>query len=481
MRTPAVLTGAALVRAGLGFAFAVLAIRTIGSSSFGFFTLIWSFATAFQFMYGGINLALVSRIVNVRALTSAGSSTSASSWMTAAMTITVMTVLVLACLSVLAWMLRIGPGEWPAVVPVCLAMLALQLTTSWALACAEGHGNVQSCALIGLIALGALCMALGACAVFSMQLSRAEFLALCLTCHGLECATALVLGVGAVWPGERVRPSIKQVASLLGTGASLQAANLVGFFLDPFTKGVLLHYVGPAAVAAFDVTMKLGWGLNSVFTSYARLFLQFPAADHAGRITALRQAARYTWVPALLISAIVVAAAPPFIATLTQQPTTLLASGMLLAMATGLLMIIAAPAYISLVAFQDHVFILRNQAILATGNVAGALLLVPLLGFLGAFLGAVLATTLNLWLISTRLPRHMPTFDGLSALASGLGLRLAVGATLLGSAWASYGAASTELSAPIALAVLIIATTALAREPVVRVTFDRVATRLMPK
>ena len=136
---------------------------------------------------------------------------------------------------------------------------------------------------------------------------------LVLAFHIAAGTTALAAGTAWTQLAGMGKPMwhVGTVRKLLVGGFSTQAANMVSFFLDPWSKSVLALYLGPASVAVFDLSMKVGWGLNSVFSAYSRLFLQIPPSDQERRIYSLTQAADLTWAPLALVGAIVVTLLPP--------------------------------------------------------------------------------------------------------------------------------------------------------------------------
>ena len=466
LRLAPLLTASAFVRAGLGLAFSVLAIQIVGARSFGYFSLAWAFCAAFLFMYTGINAVLVAALVETRA------HKSSREWMAAGLGLTAIMVALISAVAAFATAYAPSYGESHLVTVICPLMLACQIATMFFCAALEGQGKVAWAVVLPLVGNSCVVFLLLASLVFGGPVvDLPSLLHIALAAFVLEAAlaagTAFVQCVGMgkpIWRGGTVK-------KLLIGGFSTQAANMVSFLLDPWSKSVLALHLGPASVAVFDLSMKVGWGLNSVFSAYSRLFLQIPPADQKRRIASLTQAADLTWAPLALVGAIVISLLPPLMGAWLRVDHMLLAQGMAMAVAACLLMAAVSAPYISLIGFQDHSFIFRNQMILGLANVVAAPLLVPAIGFPGAFLGCLAGTIINVALISKRLRHHMPGFSGLASLAKLFAPRLTLALIVFA---ASCMASALSSSVAITVAVVCVAAVLLLREPLTRATWEKI-------
>lgn len=466
LRLAPLLTVSAFVRAGLGLAFSVLAIRVVGAGPFGYYSLAWAFCVAFLYMYTGINTVLIAALVEKRTVKSS------QEWMAAGLVLTAVMVSLVAAVSAFVAAFASSSGELFLAMVVCPLMLACQIATMFCCALLEGRGHVARAVLLPLVGNCGIVLVLVTSLLAGWPVTGlASLLSVALAAFALEAAiavgTALIqcAGMGKpIWRGGTVK-------KLLLGGCSIQAANMVSFLLDPWSKSVLALCLGPASVAVFDLAMKVGWGLNFVFSAYSRLFLQIPPSDRERRIASLTQAADLTWAPLALVGAIAVSLLPPLMGAWLRVDQMLLAQGMAMAVAACLLMAAVSAAYISLIGFGDHAFIFRNQMILGIANVVTASLLVPIIGFPGAFLGSLAATIVNVALISKRLRYHMPGFSGLASLARPFVSRLTLAIILFAVACtASVRGSSVE----IVVAVACVAFVLLVREPLARATLKKI-------
>jgi O-antigen/teichoic acid export membrane protein len=445
LRLAPLLSFAAFLRGVSGLAFSLLAIRIVGVDHFGYFSLIWAFCTAFLFMYTGINTVLVVRMVESR------STDVYREWMAAGLTLTVLLIIVLVGVATVFFVVAPVSSEPNLVLRFCPMIARATLLPL------VGNFFIVTLLVISLL--------LNVLVTDLYSLLRVVVVA-----YAVEAFIAVVVCLRCVGFGS-VLWRVETMKKLIVGGFSTQAANLVSFLLDPWSKSVLALNIGPAAVAIFDLAMKVGWGLSFVFSAYSRLFLQIPAADHRRRIAALTQAAELTWTPLVLIGSIVVSVLPPLLSGWLKMDPLLLAQGMVIAVAACMLMSCVSAAYISLIGFQDHAFIFRNQMIVGLANVVAAPLLVPFIGFTGAFVGSLIGTLVNVWLISRRLRYHMPEFSGLASLAQSFVGRLAVATAVFAVACiGSVCKTPAAYTVTLACAAILL----LIREPLARMTWSKI-------
>jgi O-antigen/teichoic acid export membrane protein len=465
LRLAPLLSFAAFLRGVSGLAFSLLAIRIVGVDHFGYFSLIWAFCTAFLFMYTGINTVLVVRMVESR------STDVYREWMAAGLTLTVLLIIVLVGVATVFFVVAPVSSEPNLVLRFCPMMLACLIATMYSCAVLEGRGLIARATLLPLVGNFFIVTLLVISLLLNVLVTDLySLLRVVVVAYAVEAFIAVVVCLRCVGFGS-VLWRVETMKKLIVGGFSTQAANLVSFLLDPWSKSVLALNIGPAAVAIFDLAMKVGWGLSFVFSAYSRLFLQIPAADHRRRIAALTQAAELTWTPLVLIGSIVVSVLPPLLSGWLKMDPLLLAQGMVIAVAACMLMSCVSAAYISLIGFQDHAFIFRNQMIVGLANVVAAPLLVPFIGFTGAFVGSLIGTLVNVWLISRRLRYHMPEFSGLASLAQSFVGRLAVATAVFAVACiGSVCKTPAAYTVTLACAAILL----LIREPLARMTWSKI-------
>ena len=337
-----------------------------------------------------------------------------------------------------------GSGKLPSVLYLGVAVLSgLQLISLWCCAALEGHGRLRPAVLFPIFGVSVNCALLTIAWANGWHFNLPIFLLVCAFGFGLEAGFAILVAYRYRVLSLDLRSPFSELRNLFASGSALQISTLIGFFLDPFNKSVLLAWLGPGAVALFDLAMKMAWGLQSAFTAYARLFLQIAPGDYASRIASFSKAAEYVWVPALLTSAFVVLWATPLLTFMVGASPATAATVLLLALGAILTMVFAAPAYVSLIGIGEFGFILRNQLILAAGSSIGALVLVPKLGITGAIWGLLVASAFNATLTWQRVRRHVAGFTGVLELCRGRINRLLWGGVLLMAAWALHQTSTT--------------------------------------
>lgn len=425
------ITTAALSRSAAAFIFSLLAASTLGPESFGYFSVVWAFAAALLGFFAGVGTALVSKLVELRQ----HSHGEAHRLVNGMGTVLLATALLAFGTGFTAW--QHGP---PSHVPKELyvgvgAMVGLQLVAAFGCAALEGFGQLRKAVLLPLIGVTINVLGLLAVKALGYVLDLSTFLFICTTGLGSESAVTIwmALRTGALRPS--VGRSWSGVRGLFAGGAALQASGLVGFLLDPLSKASLLGWLGPVAVTLFDLSMKIGWGLHSIFTAYTRLFLQIAPDDHAARIASIETSAKHVWGSSLLCSALILIWGTPLLTSLTGASHSLSSLVLLLALLAVLAMIWAAPAFFSLIGLRAYGFVLKNQLLLASGNLIGALALVPLVGISGVLWGLVTASLINAVLLWREFRSRVAVFQGFWALLRHRVWRITLCALMLMLAW----------------------------------------------
>lgn len=264
-----------------------------------------------------------------------------------------------------------------------------------------------------------------------------------------------------------------QMWDLLKSGATLQAASLMTLFLEPLNKFLLSHYAGPLAVTAYDLAMKIVWGIQSLFAAAMRVFLHM-SGEH-GHVVGQAFSRALTLVLVPVLAAHVGAAifltwiVHEWIVTVDARQVMIFFG---IATISNLGMIYVTPPYISLIGRGDLRFILRSQTIVAVANVVVSIVLIPQFGLLGAAIGLLCATAYNVVAIYLRHERIVGESGGLISIVRGRAGRYAITALLFASAIV-IGAepdVSYLAEAAIVLAIIVI----LSGEPLVRTLWERI-------
>lgn len=274
----------------------------------------------------------------------------------------------------------------------------LQILSGLNAAMVEGAGRLDlamksqlagpSTVLLGLLALYAL----------KIPLDAGSYLML--LCAGAG-ADALVLwltrrAVIAVHlsPGH-LPEALRRIPELLKSGGAIQFSSFMNIFLEPLNKLVLNHFAGGVAVTSYDLAMKIIWGLQGLFGAVMRIFLHLSSQGLDVIAAAYVRVMRLLVVPVLgahAFGALLLAVAMDHWVDVARGP---MVSFYGIATLSNLAMIYITPLYVSLIGHDDRWFLLKNQLRLTISNVVATLVLVPLLGLIGAAVGLCGAALYN--------------------------------------------------------------------------------------
>lgn len=263
-----------------------------------------------------------------------------------------------------------------------------------------------------------------------------------------------------------------QMWDLLKSGATLQVASLMTLFLEPLNKFLLGHFAGPLAVTAYDLAMKIIWGIQSLFAAAMRVFLHL--SGERGPVVGRAFSRALTLVLVPVLAAHVGAAVfltwivHEWIVTIDARQVMIFFG---IATISNLGMIYVTPPYISLIGRGDLHFILRSQTIVAVANMLFSIVLIPQFGLLGAAFGLLCATAYNVVAIYLRHERTVGESGGLMPIFRKNATRYAMTALLFVSAIVIGAApnASYLAEAAILLAIIVI----LSGEPLVLTLWER--------
>ncbi|UCV06657.1 lipopolysaccharide biosynthesis protein [Dechloromonas denitrificans] len=266
---------------------------------------------------------------------------------------------------------------------------------------------------------------------------------------------------------------------LLKSGSLLQATSLMNMFLEPLNKTLLNSFLGGTAVTVYDISMKLIWGIQSMFSSAMRVFLHIASQDRTQLENSFLGAVRLLSVPAVLLHVIgclfLVGLGRYWLSLDTRELTVFFA----IATLSNLGMIGVGPLYNGIIGTENMGFIFRVQARLAVINAASSLSLIPVLGVLGAAFGLLLATLYNAIAILQKGKDLVGNDRLFKDLLRSMDPRIAV-ATMLFCA-ALYCGINSSVAVPLGVAVLASVVIVFVREPAAIYLFSAIRQRMFAR
>lgn len=193
--------------------------------------------------------------------------------------------------------------------------------------------------------------------------------------------------------------SIKELFHMVRAAGVLQAASLLNIFLEPVNKFLLISYGGGSLVTAYDLAMKILYGVQHLFASAMRVFL------HMGTQSRLDFGRTYSKVLVLFGGPVVIAHVAGLIFTfvLARYWVDIESNELFvffsIASISNLGMILITPLYVGLIARNEFLIIFKMHLLLASVNVFLSYLLIPMWGLVGAAAGLLFATGMNIYYI----------------------------------------------------------------------------------
>jgi len=231
------------------------------------------------------------------------------------------------------------------------------------------------------------------------------------------------------------------VLPLLRSGGLLQATSLLNLFLEPVNKFLLNHFAGSAAVAIYDLAMKVVWGIQHFVGAAMRVFLHIGSQDRAAVGRTFAKAIVLLSVPVVAMHA----AGVLFLFWAGRYWMTIDTAELMIffgiATISNLGMIFITPLYLSLIGRNELFFIFRTQAVLALTNVLVSSVAIPFIGLIGAAFGLLVATAINATMIYVRCRIEAAVFSDAEVPISRAKRRVAIAIALLAAtiAWATAG------------------------------------------
>lgn len=418
----------AAVRAATGLSIALMAVRLLGGESYGQMVTLLSLFVVYLALNSSVFTVLVTRLMYVARTEPIRSDKSV---IAAAILLTLLSIAVLAFLTILLW----------AVVPVIFSsnshgsdsidatrqgvilmglLTAVQIMNALHSAVIEAAGRLDLAMKWQLFGPFAGATTLLLLFIFKVPVSLAGFM-IVLCCGAILDLLLLAVVRRRLMPLQvslRFSVDIRQeIVLLLKSGTTLQAASLMGIFLEPLNKFLLSNFAGALAVTAYDLAMKLIWGIQSLFAGGMRVFLHLAREQGNTVSDAFYRVIALVLVPALALHVL----AAVFLTWVVHHWVVMgdavqIMIFFALATVSNLGMIYITPAYISLIGRSDLNFIFRSQSIVAITNIVASLVLIPFFGLLGAVFGLLCATAYNVAAIYRRHERVVGVGSGVSAM-----------------------------------------------------------------
>jgi O-antigen/teichoic acid export membrane protein len=388
---------AAALRSGYGLLNVLLTIRLLGAEDYGQIATLLAFFT----FYGSLSASIFTMLV-VKLLGPASGSRASGEYFSASVLWVFCSVSILILVALVA---KIWPSRdqmLSNLIPLMCLLVATQIVSYLHIAILEASGRFDVAVKTQLFGPLIVSMILCACLFIGTKLSTSYYVAV--LCSGSIVDLALAwffrrrfkqIDLHNFW-----RPVIwQQLWILLKSGSQLQLASLMNMLLDPLNKALLNSVAGGAAVAVYDLAMKVIWGIQSLFSSAMRVFLHIASQDQKQIESSYLAVIRLICVPSVLLhvmGCLFVVLAGKYWVFLDVETLVVFFA---LATISNLGMISVAPLYNGIIGTKDVGFIFKVQARLALINVVSSCCLVPFLGVIGAAFGLLLATICNVLII----------------------------------------------------------------------------------
>ncbi len=474
----------AAVRAATGLFIALLAVRLLGGERYGQLATLLSLFVVYLALNASVFTVFVAKLMGLSAAERVNKNADVLS---AANLLAVSLIVVLGFLTMLLWgiapsIFKPAPYGSDSVIEIRRAILVMgaltsfQIMTSLHSAIIEGAGRLDLAMKWQLVGPVLVTITLFSLLILQVPVSVSEYVAV--LCGGAVidlCLLVLVQRKLMPLPPSLSLSREKQVEmwALLKSGTTLQAASLMGLFLEPLNKFLLNHFVGALAVTAYDLAMKLIWGIQSLFSAAMRVFLHL--SGEQGQMVGRAFSRVLTLVLVPVLAAHVVAAI--FLTWVVHQwvmvgDTRQIMIFFTIATVSNLGMIYVTPPYISLIGRGDLSFIFRSQSIVSVTNVMTSLAFIPLFGLLGAVFGLLCATAYNVVAIYRRHEQIVGPSGGLLPIIRGRSGRYLFTALLFAAAIliGSEHMVNYYVVAAIFLAIALI----MRNEPLVGMLFARI-------
>lgn len=269
--------------------------------------------------------------------------------------------------------------------------------------------------------------------IFGHEVGISTYLAL--LCMGSVIDALMVWIVRRVVVAERLslarwRDAIRCVPDLLKSGSSIQFSAFMNIFLEPLNKLLLSQFSGGSGVAAYDLAMKVIWGLQGLFGAAMRVFLHLRAQGAQVIAATYIRLISLLAVPVVgghIFGALLLSIFAHYGAPLDQRALMIFFG---VATISNLCMIYISPLYVSLIAHDDRSFLFVNQVRLTLANVLASVSLIPLFGLIGGAIGLCFAALYNTLAIYVRFRKKIGPLHDFRKTVRALASRYCIAAAL---------------------------------------------------
>lgn len=418
---------ATAIRAASGLLTALLTVRLLGPVQYGHLATALSLFVLYLAMNSAILIALVAKLMTLTAPDSRGDR---QGLITAAATFCILSIAVLGLLTPFLFTAvpsalslpdsdKVAGENLDLAIALMGGVTAIQIVAAFNAALIESSGRLDVAMKWQLTSPIAIALTLTSFFIAGVSVSGQIYVGILLA--GATFELLLLWRVRRALMPLRVSLNGIPVAagylkSLLKSGSALQFAALTNLFLEPFNKFVLNYFVGPVAVTSYDLAMKVIWGIQGVFGAAMRVFLHMSGHKNevVGSAYIRTLAAIGISVLAFHIAGVVFLSLVAQFWVSVRQDELIVFFGV--ATLSNLAMIFITPLYMGLVGRDDTGFLIRAHLTNAVSNVVCSLVLIPVLGLVGAAAGLFLATMYNTMMIWRRYKVRAGSIIGMAGL-----------------------------------------------------------------
>ena len=395
----------ALVRMGGGIVSVILAVHLLGSSVYGYFSLFVSLNMTWLTLNSGFFTSVTRHLVFAYSQHSEQKNTSV------VREASYLYVMLVAGLVLLATLLfgnsavvlidgkggSVGQEELKSVFWLIVLAHLMRLWTTSNVSFIEGAGRFDVAArgqmlspiivLIYLLWCGFAkgTLSLNHLAWAHLLASLIESVVMYVLARSIVLSNGKIIGRSNAW---------RMLSTLFQDGLRFQGAGLASMLVDPLNKIVLNHYLGPATVTAYELAVRTVNSVNTLFAAAFRGFMLLAPEPEIARDQYLKTVSQL-FLPAVLLYAMAGTTLAALIFSRYLDNGHNVIWLYLVMLPCGLAISLVAPLYHVLVARGQGAYILGLHLRLAVINVILSVVLVRFFGFMGAGIGALLATLYN--------------------------------------------------------------------------------------
>lgn len=477
---------ASAYRSGTGLLSALLAFRLLGAESYGNVAVIISIFALFQALASAVFIVLVPKLITAR------NARDLSEWNALCSAANLLALVSIAFVFSFAALVGYFADDlrnfgwlnnefWNLVrsgLLVFALLTGLQIYSSLNSAILESSGRLDLAVKSQMLGPTVMLSGLVLILMFFKDFGILNYLAF--LCLGSATDALMVWIIRRVVVAERLYlaswlDAVRCVPDLLKSGSAIQFSAFMNIFLEPLNKLLLSQFAGGSGVAAYDLAMKVIWGLQGLFGAVMRVFLhlkvqgaQVISATYIRLISLLA-------VPVVgghIFGAILLSTYAHYGAPLDQWELMIFFG---VATISNLCMIYISPLYVSLIAHDDRGFLFVNQVRLTLANVLASVSLIPLFGLIGAAIGLCLASLYNTFAIYVRFQKKIGPLHDFWKMIRALTSRYCIAAALF-TALLVLGAQEV-LNVAFLVSVLLAVLILLVREPLIGEVVRRIVAR----